>query len=180
MRVKREPVSTPRTLAVLCVDDHASGLAIRKAVLESFGYSVHTATSGVEALEIAARTTLDAIVLDYRMPEMNGLELARALRLRLPAVPLIVLSGYAGRLPNEFTSMAAALVTKGSHPSALREALEKVLGAAPDRRKHLQTVEKTVQRARENVELTHDLLEESKKAADRSVRSLAKCRKRRA
>ncbi len=134
---KRQSVPSPRTYGVLCVDDHVPGLKIRKIFLESFGYTVEVAESGPAALELAAKGRFDAAILDYRMPGMNGLELARALRQRCPALPLIVLSGYRAELPKELHGLVSGYVAKGSHPEALLRSLEKVLGGAPERRGRL-------------------------------------------
>lgn len=162
---KRQAVPLPRTYAVLCVDDHAPGLKIRKLFLESFGYSVRTARSGPEALELATTDGFDAVILDYRMPGMNGLELARALRRHSPSLPLIVLSGYTSELPQELQELASGFVAKGSHPESLLAQLEKVLGARPrprgqpleistpelleQARRHVEESKRQVQRAQE-------------------------------
>ncbi len=132
---KRQSVSRPRTYAVLCVDDHASGLKIRKIFLESFGYKVEVADSGPAALELASKAHFDAVILDYRMPGMNGLEVARALRQRCPGLPLIVLSGYGAELPEELHGLVRGYVAKGSHPEALLQILAEVLGGVPERRR---------------------------------------------
>lgn len=182
MAAKRKPVSAPRTYAVLCVDDHVPGLTTRKALLESFGYSVETATSGAEALEAVARKSFDAVVLDYRMPGMDGLEVARRLKGRYPQLAIVLLSGYAGELPEELLRLATATVSKGSHPSALRDAVEKVLGPA-SRPKRAETTAAgmvdAVARTKTTVVRTRELVEEGKRAAARAAEMLQRQRKRR-
>jgi two-component system, sensor histidine kinase and response regulator len=158
----RHSVSSLRTYRVLCVDDHASGLKIRKMFLESFGYSVQTARSGPEALEQVRNTDFDVVVLDYRMPEMNGLELARSLRQQCPSLPLIVLSGYASGLPRELHEIASGFVAKGSHPEALLEELARVMGARP-----------RPKREREEVS-TAELLDRSRHYVEESKRQVQK------
>ncbi len=61
-----------RQKTLLCVDDNQSSLKICKMILEDFGYKVLTASSGREGLEIFASSAIDAVILDYQMPEMNG------------------------------------------------------------------------------------------------------------
>ncbi len=141
MGSKRQSVSSPRTYAVLCVDDHAPGLKIRKIFLESFGYTVEVAESGPAALELASKRHLDAAILDYRMPGMNGLELARALRQRFPVLPLIMLSGCGTELPRELHGLVSGYVAKGSHPEALLRTLAEVLGGVPERRGRLHNAD---------------------------------------
>ncbi|MBD4746106.1 response regulator, partial [Xanthomonas citri pv. citri] len=66
------------------------------AVLREAGYHVHAAGGGVEALAaIDAGNHYDVHVLDYRMPEMNGIELAVAIRARNPEAKIIALSADA-------------------------------------------------------------------------------------
>lgn len=149
---------------VLCVDDHAPGLTIRKLFLESFGYAVETAESGPVALQKASQRDFDAVVLDYRMPGMNGLELGRTLRQRFPALPLIFLSGYAPDLSEEMHRLASSFVPKGSNPDVLLDKLAEVLGRAPRKtraqaldpaevlakaQEHIEESKRQVQRARE-------------------------------
>ncbi|HYX69382.1 MAG TPA: response regulator [Terriglobales bacterium] len=116
------------------MDDHVAGLSVRKVFLESFGYSVQTAGSAQDALEMAAKSHFDVVVLDYRMPGMNGLELARVLRRRFPSLPMVLLTGYVLELPEELKGLVSGHVAKGSHPRELLEQLADVLGGSPPRR----------------------------------------------
>ena len=65
---------------VLCVDDEAVGLRIRKILLERAGYQVLTATDGDSGLQMFATHPVEAVVLDYSMPGMHGGEVARRMR----------------------------------------------------------------------------------------------------
>jgi two-component system response regulator GlrR len=154
------------------VDDHAPGLTIRKLFLESFGYKVETAQSGVAALEMAGQRHFDVVVLDYRMPEMTGLELARMLRQRFPSLPLVVLSGYTSDIPAELKGLISGFVTKGSHPEVLLEVLAGVLGASP--RNHPKRGEKTtaellaravehVAESKRQIQRAHDMAERGRR-----------------
>jgi two-component system CheB/CheR fusion protein len=66
-------------------------------LLEQSGYEVVTANSGSEALESTKQERFDVVITDIGMPDMNGYELAEALR-RLPdysTVPLVAMTGFA-------------------------------------------------------------------------------------
>ena len=81
----------------LVVDD---SMLIRYGVsryLESRGYAVEAASNGSEALELLARTTVDLIVTDMRMPKMSGEELITALKSKkkTSGVPIIVVTSKA-------------------------------------------------------------------------------------
>lgn len=61
---------------ILCIDDEPKGLQVRQVLLEMDGYRVLTATSGREGLELFATNPVRTVVLDYRMPEMDGGQVA--------------------------------------------------------------------------------------------------------
>jgi signal transduction histidine kinase len=79
---------------VLVVDDNAENRALAQATLEDEGFTVQLATSGAEALATFARAPADCVLLDIRMPGMDGIEVCRRLR-ALPAggdVPILFLT----------------------------------------------------------------------------------------
>jgi CheY-like chemotaxis protein len=84
--------SLPRA-ALLCIDDDQAVLECERAFLESFGYSVVTASSGPEGLKLAGLRSFDVVIVDDSMPEMSGQEFAIAMRRLRPLAPIIMLSG---------------------------------------------------------------------------------------
>lgn len=118
-----EEISAKRT--VLCADDEIDELTARKMVLESAGYKVLTARNGKDALDVFRSTPVDAAVLDYFMPGMTGLSVAREMKNVRPEVPLIVLSGFAS-LPGETIGVADAWMQKRDVEVLLRE-LERLI-----------------------------------------------------
>ena len=77
---------------VLVVDDDASILDTVTAILSGEGYDVVSAASGQEALDAVARKQPLVILLDMRMPTMDGWAVARALRGRGITVPIVVMT----------------------------------------------------------------------------------------
>ena len=68
-------------LSVLLVDDEPALLDVLKPFIERSGeMSVHTAQSATEALKILPEKSFDAIIVDYDMPEINGIEFLKILR----------------------------------------------------------------------------------------------------
>lgn len=65
---------------LLCIDDDARVLESRRALLERAGYSVSTAADPVDGFRLYLSGTFDAVILDYRMPLMNGGVLAACMR----------------------------------------------------------------------------------------------------
>ncbi len=114
----------PRT--VLCVDDEAIGLRVRKIMLESHGFKVLTASSGQQGLTVFDENVVDLVVLDYYMPGMNGGDVAAEMRRRRPTVPIIFLSAYFS-LPPAALEMANAFITKGDPPDVLIEKIEQLM-----------------------------------------------------
>ncbi|HTL66045.1 MAG TPA: CheR family methyltransferase [Lacunisphaera sp.] len=79
---------------ILVVDDHAPTLATMKHLLERRNFSVVTARSLAEALELAARTAPDILISDLGLPDGSGYELMERLRQTLPGLQGIAVSGY--------------------------------------------------------------------------------------
>jgi CheY-like chemotaxis protein len=112
---------------ILCVDDDAGTLKARRLLLEAAGYSVLTANSGEQVLDILAQgERVDLVLLDFAMGAMDGDELARNLRKRDPELPLIVVSANE-ELPAEFMKMLDGRVRKGQNPEVLLSTVSSVL-----------------------------------------------------
>jgi CheY-like chemotaxis protein len=110
---------------ILCVDDEENQLALRKLMLERAGYRVLTAASPARAIELFRSDAVDLVIVDYYLPGMNGLSLAREL-LRLKKLPIVVLSAYA-ELPCESIGTADVWITKGNASEELLTKLEELL-----------------------------------------------------
>jgi CheY-like chemotaxis protein len=111
---------------ILCIDDDLKGLQVRQLVLENAGYSVLTACSGREGLELFSAHCVAAVVLDYAMPEMDGGQVAAELRRLKPEVKILLLSAYVD-LPQEALNLVDARVVKGTSPTSFLAALKDLL-----------------------------------------------------
>ncbi len=78
---------------ILCVDDTPSVLEGQKMLLEGNGYRVLTATNGKDAVQAFTSHSVDLVLLDYHMPEMNGGMAAVCMKGSKPDVPVAILSG---------------------------------------------------------------------------------------
>ena len=114
---------------ILCIDDQAAGLLIRKELLETKGYGVLIATNGPQALAMARQRDVDLVILDYRMPEMDGEEIASILKAEEPGRPIVLLTGYPGEIPQHLLALVDALVEKGNSASVLLSAVERALSS---------------------------------------------------
>ena len=113
---------------ILCIDDRENALTIRKLLLESKGYTVLTASDGPTGIKLAREHTLDAVVLDYRMPGMNGVQVAEVLKFEQPTLPIVLLSGVPN-LPQPIISVVDAYVRKGEAVDDLLSAIEQAMNS---------------------------------------------------
>ena len=84
----------PISATVMVVDDNVTNLQLLEMLLRTRGYEVRPFNRGRAALEAAARTPPDVILLDVAMPEMDGYEVCRRLKAdeKLAAIPVIFIS----------------------------------------------------------------------------------------
>lgn len=79
---------------IIVVDDDPEIASLFQAALETAGYRVSMALSGLDALAADTEVPADALVTDLAMPGMNGRELLERLRERRSGLPALVVSGY--------------------------------------------------------------------------------------
>jgi CheY-like chemotaxis protein len=92
------PATLARDQAILLVDDDNDVREITASILRNLGYQVLEAGSGGAALEVLDQHTgIELAVLDYAMPGMNGLDLARQIQIKWPALPVLFVTGFADR-----------------------------------------------------------------------------------
>jgi two-component system cell cycle sensor histidine kinase/response regulator CckA len=86
----------PGSKQILLAEDEPVVRNLLQRLLHSWGYRVFSARNGQEAMEIAAehKGTIDLLVSDVTMPEMDGPELAEKLKAERPRLQVILLSGY--------------------------------------------------------------------------------------
>jgi two-component system, LuxR family, response regulator FixJ len=98
--------STPPNKLIYVVDDDQGVLGSLSFLLETDGFAVRTFRSGAALLDSLGDARVDCIVVDYKMPGMNGIDLARRLRERKVEAPVVMITGY----PDESISSRAAAV----------------------------------------------------------------------
>lgn len=93
-------VASAPSLRVLVVDDNDKNRKLARDVLDSAGLGTLEAATGEEAIALAADRLPDVILLDLRLPDMDGIDVARALEQnpRTACIPIVALSAspYAG------------------------------------------------------------------------------------
>jgi signal transduction histidine kinase/DNA-binding response OmpR family regulator len=111
--------------SILLVDDHPPNLMALEAILEPLGERLVRASSGSEAVEIAAREDFALVLLDLQMPELDGLETAARLKKaeRSHAVPIIILTANEpsrATITKGYASGAVDFLYKPLDPEVLR------------------------------------------------------------
>lgn len=97
------------------IDDNSRGLLARKVVLEEQGYTVTSCGTPEEALEHFASQHFDIVVTDYRMPNIDGIQLISKFR-AIRSVPVVLMSCMVEVLGlNESNTGADAVVAKNMH-----------------------------------------------------------------
>jgi DNA-binding NtrC family response regulator len=121
---------------VLVVEDEPYVRDSLLELLRSRGFHVEGAAGVNEALRLLARTPLDVVLTDLRMPELTGLDLVRRLQETAPEVPVIVLTGH-GSVASAVECLQAGasdFILKPADPGALEVALERALASRALRR----------------------------------------------
>jgi CheY-like chemotaxis protein len=118
---------------IVVVDDETLITDFLAFFLEDAGYIVHVARNGVDGLDLIGRVVPDAVITDYMMPAMSGLELARALKANaaLVHIPVILSSAALGASARAHPSLFAAILDKPYPARKLLQTLSALLGA-PD------------------------------------------------
>jgi two-component system, LuxR family, response regulator FixJ len=85
---------------VYVADDDADVLGSLRFLLEADGFDVRTFRSGIALLNASDHALVDCFVVDYKMPDLNGVELAERLRKQGATAPVVLITGhYDDRLP---------------------------------------------------------------------------------
>ena len=112
---------------ILVVDDEPLVCDAVKMLLEFNGYEVITASNGSEALALLEQGGFYVVVTDYKMPGMNGDELALALKARRPGQPVVMLTAHAEMIKTTAVPLAGVdqLVSKPFQLADLQDAIKK-------------------------------------------------------
>jgi two-component system cell cycle response regulator DivK len=91
-----QPAKSFRRPTILVAEDSVDSREMMRTLLKMKGYEVCEAGDGVAAVEVALRIHPDLIFVDLQLPKLDGLQVARKIRLypKLKKTPIVILSGY--------------------------------------------------------------------------------------
>jgi DNA-binding NtrC family response regulator len=114
---------------ILIVDDEKNILLTVRHALESKGYDVASATTGEEALRLLEQQVFDLMLLDLKLPGIDGMHVLKEASEKQPQVPVVIISAY-GTVGNAVEAMklgAIDFLEKPFSPEELRETVRRVL-----------------------------------------------------
>ncbi|MFA5405385.1 MAG: sigma-54 dependent transcriptional regulator [Ignavibacteria bacterium] len=80
--------------SILIVDDEQSQRLILAGYLKQKKYNIYEASSGLEALKITDNNLIDIVLSDYKMPEMNGIELLKKIKEKNPEIAVVIITAF--------------------------------------------------------------------------------------
>ena len=181
---RNEPYIPPN---ILIMEDEFSIAKGLEMVLKEDGYSVALAMTGKDALDILNKKTIDLLVADLRLPDIDGMDVIKAVKEKRPETGVVVITGYASvpsavnamklgtfdYLPKPFTDDEIKMAVKGalhekqfvsSQPDIEPPAIEKVDKKEEERLIKKLEVTKVLNRAIEDLEFWRAMMEQGTQA----------------
>lgn len=110
--------------SILVVDDEPINFKLLDAILEREGYSVSYASNGSKAIDMATKTDYNLIIMDLKMPEINGIEAARQIKKIKPNANIVASSAINNMERNEYL-LFNDFISKPINRNQLLEIVEK-------------------------------------------------------
>jgi CheY-like chemotaxis protein len=123
VRAQDDKAETSQALRLLVVDDEQPIRTLLATLLKREGHNVVTATEGNNALRLFKEQPFDLVITDKAMPEMNGDQLAKAVKKVSPRMPVILLTGFGEFIDKETLPEVDVLASKPFSIDSLREAI---------------------------------------------------------
>ncbi|HMB20578.1 MAG TPA: response regulator [Spirochaetota bacterium] len=112
---------------MLIVEDEQHQRELYAMELQEEGYEVDQASNGKEAVDMVKDNKYDLVILDIRMPEMDGIEALGKILSRDKKIPIVIYTAYSNYKSNFMTWTADAYITKSSNLDELKEKISELL-----------------------------------------------------
>jgi two-component system response regulator GlrR len=122
-------MNTSKSKTILCIDDDSINILVLKHLVHSMGYTTESASSGEEGLAILKNKTIDLVLLDIYMPNMDGFETAAIIRALHVGMPIVFISaGEDEHLAEKMKQLTIHhFLPKPLNKELLQEVLDKLL-----------------------------------------------------
>jgi len=127
-----EQAKTEETRVILVVDDEEPIRLLYQQELEEEGYAVEVAANAQEAFDILDKTPVDLVILDIKMPGMNGIEAMQKIVGKNKNIPIIVNSAYPHFKDSYMTWVAEDYVVKSSNLQELKDKVKQIINQPKD------------------------------------------------
>lgn len=115
-------------MKLLLVDDEMRFLTTTQKLLKKHGYDALIASSGPEALEMLEKNIIHVVVLDVKMPGMDGIQTLREIKSRFPLVEVVMLTGHA-TVESAVDGLKSGATDYLMKPTSMEELIQKAEGA---------------------------------------------------
>jgi len=112
---------------ILLVEDEQNQRELYAMDLQDEGYKVDQASNGKEGVEKVQKNSYDLVIMDIRMPEMDGIEALGKILSKDKKIPIIIHTAYANYKSNFMTWTADAYITKSSDLTELKQKISEIL-----------------------------------------------------
>ena len=124
---------------VLLVDDEEKFVIGTQKLLSHRGFDVFTAANGLDALDILEKEDVHVVLMDVKMPKMDGITALKEVRRRFPLVEVILLTGHA-TFESAVTGIKIGASDYLMKPADLSELLQKIAEAVEKRKMHEEKI----------------------------------------
>ena len=132
------PLQPDRSLHILCIDDDEQILEMMQACLSHYGHQVRVASGGKYGLELFCTAMLksepyDVVITDLGMPDIDGCQVAWAIKLESPGTPIILLTAWGSTVRDDaaIVSTVDAVLSKPPRIEELNNLLFRLAGTVP-------------------------------------------------
>jgi len=112
---------------ILCIDHDADFLELEKSILETNGYAVVIASDGPTGITLASKSPIDVVVLAFKMPGMDGAQVADVLWKHQPNLSIVVFTDFFDAVPDWLRWFADGCVEKRYGPGILLSTIQRVI-----------------------------------------------------
>ncbi len=115
-------------MKMMLVDDEERFLSTTQKLLSRKGYDILTASSGAEALDILRTHNIHVVILDVKMPGMDGIETLQAIKRNYPLIEVIMLTGH-GTIDSAVEGLKSGATDYLTKPTDVQDLIEKAEAA---------------------------------------------------